>query len=69
MRDENRKTKPKRTHPMFYVCLVVGIVAFSFIIDLGDSIVAAGLECGIGAICGIALFYIMAALFGWTLYK
>jgi len=69
MQSENKKSKTSRTHPMFYVCLAVGIIACTFGIDLGDSIIAAGLECMIGAMCGTILFYILAAVFGWTLYK
>ncbi len=59
----------QKVNPMFFICLVCGIVASTFVLEIGDSILAAGLECGIGAVCGSILFYILAPFFGWTLFK
>ena len=42
----------------FYVCLMGGIFGFPILFDLGDSILAAGLESGAGAALGFGAFYI-----------
>jgi len=42
----------------FYVCIMGGIFGFSILFDLGDGILAAGLECGAGFALGFCLFYI-----------
>jgi uncharacterized membrane protein len=69
MRNESKKTIRRHLHPMYYVCLVVGIFTIGIYVDLGESIVAAGLKGVLGAICGTILFYILASVFGWKLYK
>jgi len=42
----------------YYVCLIGGIFGFNMIFDFGDSLLAAGLESGVGAALGIGAFYI-----------
>ena len=53
-----KSKKPIRLSPYYYVCMVGGIFLMSLLIDLGDSVLAAGLECGIGAALGIGVFHI-----------
>ncbi len=56
--ESQNSKKPKRLSPYYYVCMIGGIVTMTYLADWGDSLLAAGLECGVGAALGIGVFYI-----------
>ncbi len=55
--DQRKEKRPVCISPFFYVCMGAGIVIMSMVLDFGESMLAAGLECGIGALLGGSVFY------------
>lgn len=55
---QNTKKPKKSLSPYYYACMIAGILAMSYLVDWGDTPLAAGLECGAGAALGSLVFYI-----------
>lgn len=55
---ESKNTKePTALGPLFYVCMIGGIFGGVYFLHWGDSIVGAGLECGLGAGLGLLVYF------------
>ena len=51
----------------YYICMCLGIIITVHVLDLDmyflDTRIAAGLECAIGAACGIGAYYLIRLVF------